>query len=322
MENIRLSVVIPCLNEVNNIGAQLSRLSAETWGESWEIVVADNGSTDGTQELVRRFQKTMPNLRLVDASARRGVNHPRNVGAAAARGEFVAFCDADDEIRAGWLPTMGNALLSHDVVAGRLDSMTLNDPSAVALRGSPQDGGLLSLATYPFAAGGNLGIRRSLHDAIGGFDEDLLGGTNDVDYCWRLQQHGAEIHFEPEAVIAYRFRKDLRALFGQARFYALGLVSIYKKHGHQGLPRQRHPWLLGLLTWLGLFKHLPLPPSRRSLGRFVWTFGWKLGMLEGSVRHRVVLLSGRGIFDDSAGTLAAATPPEQALSTQASFGEK
>jgi glycosyltransferase involved in cell wall biosynthesis len=297
METVRLSVVIACLDEEDRIGAQLERLAQETWSEPWEIVVADNGSTDGTKEVVRRYQQRIHNLRLVDAAARKGTHHALNVGVNAAQGEFLAFCDADDEIHPGWLAAMGEALREHDVVAGRLDSSTLNDAWSVAVRGHPQDEGLSPFGLYfPYADAGNLGVRRSLHERIGGFDEHFLGAALDTDYSWRLQQAGAQIHFEPRAVVAYRFRNDFRSTFHQARFYAVGVVSLYKKHRQFGLPKQRHPWLLGVLTWLGMLRRLPVPPSKRALARFVWSLGWKFGMLEGSIRNRVVLLSIRGII--------------------------
>jgi glycosyltransferase involved in cell wall biosynthesis len=296
-QTVQLSVVIPCLDEAKGIGAQLERLAQERWSEPWEIVVADNGSTDGTRKVVQRCQEQMQNLRLVDAFARSGASHARNAGAAMARGEFVVFCDADDEIQPGWLAAMGEALREHDVVAGRLDSRALNDPWRVAVRGLWQEEGLTTFGQYlPFASSANLGVRRSLHECVGGFDENFLGASHDADYSWRLQQAGAEIHFEPQAVVAYRFRDDLRSMFHQARFYGMGAVSLYKKHRHNGLPEQRHPWLLGVLTWLGMLRRLPIPPSKRALGMFAWNLGWKFGMLEGSIRNRTVLLSIRGII--------------------------
>jgi glycosyltransferase involved in cell wall biosynthesis len=291
-----LSIVIPCLNEARTIEAQLSRLTEEVFSEPWEIIVADNGSTDATRSVVQRYCERLPAVRLVDASARRGAAHARNVGAAAASGEFVVFCDADDEVQPGWVAAMGEALREHDVVAGRLDSEKLNEEWLYDLRAFPQNNGLMTFDPGPpFALTANLGVRRSLHERIGGFDESFLGSAHDIDYCWRLQHAGAELHFEPRAVIAYRFRVNPRAIFQQARFYGIGWVSLYKKHRDSGLPEQRHPWLLGVLSWLGMLGRLPIPPSKRTLASFAWNLGWKLGMLEGSVRNRVVLLSIRGI---------------------------
>jgi glycosyltransferase involved in cell wall biosynthesis len=292
---VRLSVVIPCLDEGGRIQAQLERFAAEAWSEPWEIVVADNGSNDGTREIVERSRARIPHLRLVDASARLGSCHARNVGAAAARGDLIAFCDADDEIQPGWLAAMGDALLTHQVVAGRLDSVRLNDPWLIRVLGMWQDEGLTPFGAYlHYASSANFGVHRSLHDRIGGFDEEFLGAAHDIDYSWRLQQAGAAIHFEPRAVTSYRFRRDLRSLYRQGRFYALGFVSVYKKHRHH-LPRQRHPWLLGALSWIGLLRRLPIPPSRRTFGSFAWHLGWKVGMVEGSIRNRVILLSIREI---------------------------
>lgn len=297
METVRLSVVIPCWNEADTIGAQLDRLAEQTWSEPWEIIIADNGSTDETAQIVRRFQESMENLRVVDASARPGASYARNTGAAEARGEFLVFCDADDEVQSGWLAAMGEALREHDIVAGRLDTRVLNQAWLVPVRGDWQDERLIRFRRYlPLASSANLGVRRSLHQAVGGFDEDFLGAFHDLDYSWRLQQAGAELHFEPRAVVAYRFQHDFRALLQQARFYGVGAVSLYKKHLNQDLPRQRHPWLLGVLSWVGLLRRLPILPSERALGTFAWHLGWKLGMLEGSIRNRVVLLSIRGIL--------------------------
>ena len=293
-DRVRLSVVIPCLNEARGVDTLLGRLAEERWSEPWEIVVADNGSTDNTKAIVREYQKRIENLVLVDASSRPGASHARNVGVSAARGERVAFCDADDEIQPGWVAAMGDSLGSHEFVAGRLDSTMLNESWAV--RGLPQNDGLNALAGHlPHALSTNLGVRRALHERVGGFDEEFLGAAHDVDYCWRVQRAGAELHFDPRVVMAYRFRHDLLALFRQARFYAIGMVSIYRKHRQHGLPEQRHPWLLGVLTWAGLLKVLPVRPSKHALATFVWTLGWKVGMLEGSIRNRVVLLSPRGL---------------------------
>src|SRR5262245_53435164 len=118
--DMKLSVIIPCRNAVKTIEAQLDALCQQEWEGGWEVIVADNGSMDGTREVVARFFGRLPPLLLVDASTRRGAGHARNVGVKAATGDAIVFCDADDEVGAGWLSAMGNALTRHDFVAGRI----------------------------------------------------------------------------------------------------------------------------------------------------------------------------------------------------------
>jgi glycosyltransferase involved in cell wall biosynthesis len=66
---MRLGVIIPCLDGSQTIAGQLEALARQECSDPWEIVLADNGSTDGTLDIVRRYQERLPNLRIVDASA-------------------------------------------------------------------------------------------------------------------------------------------------------------------------------------------------------------------------------------------------------------
>ena len=123
---MKLSVIIPCLNAAGTIGAQLDALAVQQWDQPWEVIVADNGSTDRSLAIVERYRYKLPNLRVVDASARRGQPCALNTGAMAAKGDALAFCDADDEVAPGWLPAMGKALSKYDFVACRVDFKKLN----------------------------------------------------------------------------------------------------------------------------------------------------------------------------------------------------
>src|SRR2546426_8436308 len=116
-----ISVVIPVLNGVDTLPAQLEALSGQTYSGRWEMIIADNGSTDGTPDLVRTWTDRIPGLRIVDASDRKGQAHARNVGAAAALGDFIAFCDADDVATPGWLDGMVRAAPWTDLVGGAID---------------------------------------------------------------------------------------------------------------------------------------------------------------------------------------------------------
>src|SRR3990172_11101424 len=104
---MKLSVIIACLNGARTIAAQLEALAGQQWSHPWEVVIADNGWSDDWLDIVRSYQDRIPNIRIVDASDRRGQPHALNVGAAAAKGEALAFCDADDEGAPGWGGAMG-----------------------------------------------------------------------------------------------------------------------------------------------------------------------------------------------------------------------
>jgi GT2 family glycosyltransferase len=289
----KLSVVLPCRNGAATLPTQLEALARQSWDGSWELVVSDNGSTDGTVEVVERYRDRFPSLTIVDSSDRAGLAHALNVGVAAARGKSVTFVNDDDEVAGGWLRAMGDALERHELVAGSLEFDKLNEPWTIEVRGRPQIDGLVEwgFADYlPFAFGPTIGLRRRLHDAIGGFDEAMTPAAEDMDYCWRLQQAGARFSFIPEAVTHYRFRHSLGAIFRQGLSYGEGHTVAYKKHRSFGLPRARRPLLRGLRSWAGLVKRLLLVRRRSQLALFVWHAGLRLGLLRGSFKHRVVFL--------------------------------
>src|SRR6185503_17262477 len=98
-----MSVVVPVFNEIQLLPFQLDSLAAQDYGGPWELILSDNGSSDGSGALARKWSDRIPGLRVVDSSDRQGGNHARNVGAAQARGDFLVFCDADDVTTPGWL---------------------------------------------------------------------------------------------------------------------------------------------------------------------------------------------------------------------------
>lgn len=286
-----LSVVIPCWNAEATLGIQLAALAAQELPEGreidWEAIVADNGSTDRSREVAESFRDRLPALRVVDASARRGPGHARNAGAAAARHEALLFCDADDEVAPGWLAALARALAEHPFVASRYDIDKLNPEWVRRTHDNPQADGLNPYVYPPYlphAGGGGLGIRRELHEQVGGFDE-TLPALEDTDYCWRLQRAGIPLVFVPDAVVHIRFRGDLGGVFRQAYSYGVHNVGIYRRYRPLGMPRL--PPTAGLRKWAALLLRTPQLFTPRGRAHYLRQLGWRLGRLRGCLRFRV-----------------------------------
>lgn len=285
----RLSIVLPCYNAAQTLGTQLAAIAAQDSTDPWELIVADNGSTDASRATVESFRDRIPALTIVDASGKRGAAHARNTGAAAARGEFLLFCDADDEMAPGYLGAMSKALEQTDFVAARYDYDRLNSSWLAAARPGGQSGepmGGFCHPTLPYAGGGGLGVKKSLHDAVGGFDTTLraAAGQEDTDYCIRIQLAGATLRYAPDAVMHIRVKTSVRELFAQAKAWAESGAYIARRY-QPAAPRD------GVRTTaFNLAKHLAWRllhlRSRADLAQLIWQAGWSIGWVEAMLRMR------------------------------------
>ena len=119
-----VSVVIPALDA----GAVIRNSVTSVLGQSHtnlEIVVVDNGSSDDTCDIVRELSRVDSRVRLVE-SGRTGVSRARNVGIEAARGDYLAFCDADDEMEQDALSSLLGKVSAADIVAGGMSFDVIN----------------------------------------------------------------------------------------------------------------------------------------------------------------------------------------------------
>ena len=117
------------LNAASTLPEQLDALVAQSYSGAWEVVLADNGSTDGADTLGLAWADRLPALSVIDVPATRGASYARNVGAREAKGDFLLFCDADDVATSGWVEAMAEAAVHADLAGGRLDDVELNSPT-------------------------------------------------------------------------------------------------------------------------------------------------------------------------------------------------
>ncbi|MGB5971983.1 MAG: glycosyltransferase, partial [Nodosilinea sp.] len=255
-------------------------LAEQTYTGPWEIIVADNGSSDRTLEIAKQYQQQLPQLQIIDASARKGAAYARNAASAKAKGDVLLFCDADDEVTSGWLAAMDTGLKEHDFVCGWRETDKLNTGNSFSSALASVEGqGLLYHPFKPFASASNLGVRKVHHEAVGGFDEQFLN-LQDIDYCWRLQELGITLHQVEEAVVNFRFRGDLASNFRRLRRFGYYSACLYRKHWANGFPKK-----MLLRCFLSLFsvpaKFVARVRDRNSLFLWLLNLGWSLGYWHG-----------------------------------------
>jgi glycosyltransferase involved in cell wall biosynthesis len=283
-----ISVIIPAYNAGATLGDQLEAVALQECSETWEVVVADNGSTDNTVAVAKGFEDRFPGLLIVDASARRGAASARNIGARSATGDRLAFCDADDVVAPGWLEALVQSLLEHDFVTGSIDHDSLNPGSEGTHWRSHMSSLPLALHFKPYALSGNMAITRAAFEAVGGFPEDLGTVGEDVAISWALQLAGYDLHFEPDAVIAYRHRHNPGGLWRQHRDFGRADPVLYKRFRSHGVPPQRLRSVLA--AYVRLILRIPTLVTSTGRSAFTRSAAKRWGRLQGSMRERVLYL--------------------------------
>lgn len=284
-----LTVVIPVYNGGATISRQLEALAASMGSTRLEVVIADNGSTDDTLEVVARDAAATLDVRVVDASGVRGVSHARNVGVRAAASDRIAICDADDVVASTWVDAMRAALQRHQVVTGPLLVQDVNPRGIAYSRGTRTEREAPAFFdVFAYAHGCNQGFHRDVWERVGGFDESMTGiPAEDLDFGLRLHLAGIPIAFETSAAVGYRYRTDPQDLWRQGLGYGYGRTVVARRARDAGL---RVPLVPGWRSWLWLLGNAWRWVRPEERGSVAWVAGNRWGHVVGSVRNRVVLL--------------------------------
>jgi glycosyltransferase involved in cell wall biosynthesis len=226
-----VSVIVPVRNMASTLEFQLRALSEQDYNGPLEVVVADNGSTDGSATVAASW----PKVRVVDGAGRIGPNPARNAGARAARGDLILVCDADDIVAPNWVSAMVRGLALSHLVGGRLDYDLLNPDTARRPRGT-ETGLPVRYGFLPTAIGANFGIRASTLATLGYWDEDAGFGTGDTELCWRAQLAGFTLGFVPDAVVHKRMRAGRSAVMDQAYRGGVPIPYMVRRFREKGMP--------------------------------------------------------------------------------------
>jgi GT2 family glycosyltransferase len=231
----RFSVILPTHNEGDMLAMTVEDIRASTDYPSYEIVIVDDGSTDGSCDpFVNRDR-----CRVIRASGL-GVAGARNLGAEQARGELLVFLDAHCLVSANWLSRFDGALSDKEVgVAGpcftklreshpKAAGMTWIDYTLQTAWGHP----LAPETPYvvPFVPGGCQAYRAEVFNRIGGYERGFTRwGFEDIEISLRLWLLGYRVIVDPAVVIGHYFRTEA-AYEVKQRDLAFNLLRMIHLH--------------------------------------------------------------------------------------------
>jgi glycosyltransferase involved in cell wall biosynthesis len=243
---MHISIVIPTLNEEAMLPRLLNSITQLVIAENTsveELIVVDAGSSDGTVAIAEESGC------LVIKTAPGNVSRSRNLGAARAKGNVVAFVDADCELSEQWLLRIVEQLRDDDVIAaGAALAVNSDNPSWVERtwfelahrnRGSQASRDVDWLPTF------NLAVKKEAFAKVGGFDEELPT-CEDVEIGYRLSSLGSLRKIEANGVIHHGESKTVTTFFRREAWRSRGAVGLLAKYWRK--PRELFGFFLPFIV--------------------------------------------------------------------------
>ena len=276
---MKLSIVILCWNDRKVIDDCLRSVFANTRITEFEVIVPDNGSTDGSIEFIRQ---SYPQVQVIENGRNLRFAKANNVGIRASRGEYVLILNPDTIIHEGSLDRM-IAFADEHPEAGAFGCRVLNADgsyqrsarpyasfrgewvAALYMRSLGRLSKWFTADSYPgwhgdtqrqvdWVSGCFILVRNSVLQAIKGFDEQFFYYYEDMDLCRRIRQAGHPILFYPGATITHLGGQSTTGRFTPLTFVLDAQVTrylyYYKYYGHAGVRRARRIAIVSALVRL------------------------------------------------------------------------
>jgi glycosyltransferase involved in cell wall biosynthesis len=207
-----VSVVIPALNEGDNLVDTVRYVLENSEWPQLEVIVADDGSTDGSPQKVISLDD--PRLRVV-TSENLGVAGARNHGAEGAQGEVLVFLDGHCYVPPGWLAPLVGALQHEGAALAGPAFTSIGDTRMCACGVTWQRPTLENVwlpcgegvTPVPFHIGACQAVRAEIFRAVGGYDRGMTRwGSEDIELCLRLWLLGHRVYAQPATLVYHLFR--------------------------------------------------------------------------------------------------------------------
>jgi GT2 family glycosyltransferase len=235
----RFSVVVPTYGRARQLGECLAALAALDYPrDRLEVLVADDGSPEPPREAVARLADRL-DVRLLEAP-HHGPAAARNRGAAAARGELLAFTDDDCRPTPGWLRALAarlraepraavGGLVRNGLAGNRFSAGSQLLVDFLYQRWNERPGGAVLFTSN------NLALSADLFRELGGFDASFpLPAAEDRDLCDRWRARGLPLRYATEAVVDHYHELDARRFWHQHFRYGVGARHLHRLRAARG----------------------------------------------------------------------------------------
>ncbi len=220
-EKLFVSVVVTVFNEERNMPDFLDSFVAQE--NPFEVLIVDAGSRDGTQRIVREYERKYDFVKLEIYPGTRGES--RNRGIEVAKGDVIAFIDGDTMAHPFWIKELRRSFRKYDVVGGKITNFGYQPFVELGRVEIYFKGYDMSLPSC------NLAFKREVLEDIGGFDPAFIT-AEDMDLNIRAVKAGYSIRYNDRAIVYHHARSTLFTFIKQAFWNGVGRKQLGMKHGN------------------------------------------------------------------------------------------
>ncbi|TKB91600.1 MAG: glycosyltransferase [Nitrospira sp.] len=208
------SIIIPTWNKVELTRQCLTALAAATTDVSFEVIIVDNGSTDGTREFLSELKG---DVQIILNDQNLGFAKACNQGARAARGKYLVFLNNDTIPQSQWLNPLVSEVDEHSDVgivgskllfadgsiqhAGVVFMRSIMSPYHIYRSVPGSKPGVNQRCAFQAVTAACMLIRQELFEEVQGFDEAFINGFEDVDLCLKVREKGYQVIYQPRSVV-------------------------------------------------------------------------------------------------------------------------
>ncbi|MCB2156593.1 glycosyltransferase [bacterium] len=299
MDSPLVSIIIPVRNGERELARCLRAIERLERLDEAEVLVVDNGSTDGTMDVAAGFEF----VRVLE-EPKPGPACARNLGAREARGEFLAFTDADCEPDPRWLADLLPHLEKDEFLGGIGGTIVAGETTALPAlyidwRKLYRAEQMFWDQPYspPFFMTANAIYRRAAYEQVGGFTEELWP-CEDADFSWRVAWAGWKLLQLPDrGRVVHYHRETVRAFARMMYFYGWGGGVLFARHRERFGGRHWVEWATYWRLLKGIAK-IPICPvvfrdplqKRRGLFDTILYASFIAGRWRAAIRNKVLIL--------------------------------